>query len=278
MPLVLKPVEASRGPRWIGDAFRLFLRKPLAFTALFVLFMFASMLVSVVPLLGPLVQFMSLPLLGLGFMVAGQSVLMNGKVHPKQFIEPLQGDATKRRELLILCLLYGVLALLLLLLADGVSNHAWGRLQALRAKADTPEADIVALLSEPGVTVGLLILMLGGTALSVPFWHAPALVHWGGQGARQAMFSSTLAVWRSKAAFLNYLLSWIGLFLLFALSAALIFGLLGIAQLTSLAGVPAALMFSTVFYLSVLFTFNDSFGGGTANTLSSDGHTTDSAP
>ena len=30
---------------------------------------------------------------------------------------------------------------------------------------------------------------------------------------------------------------------------------------------PAALIFSTVFYVSLLFTFNDSFGGGQADPL-----------
>jgi hypothetical protein len=45
-----------------------------------------------VPLLGGLVQMMSLPLLSLGFMVAAQVALLDGKVHPRQFIEPLQTD------------------------------------------------------------------------------------------------------------------------------------------------------------------------------------------
>ena len=72
MPLLLKPVDASRGPRWVGDAFRLFARKPLAFTALFAVFLFAAMVVSLLPLLGGLLQMMALPLLSLGFMVAGQ--------------------------------------------------------------------------------------------------------------------------------------------------------------------------------------------------------------
>jgi hypothetical protein len=39
----------------------------------------------------------------------------------------------------------------------------------------------------------------------VPFWHAPGLVHWGSQGVGQALFSSTLAVWRCRGAFVVYL-------------------------------------------------------------------------
>jgi hypothetical protein len=261
MPLLLKPVEASRGPRWIGDAFRLFGRKPLAFTALFAVFLFAAMVVSLVPLLGGVVQMMALPLLSLGFMVAGQSALLDGPVHPRQFIEPLRGDPQRRRALLTLCVAYGVLALCILMLADAVSGSAWGRLQALMAKGEAAQPQIDALLSEPGVSTAVMLTLGLGTLLSVPFWHAPALVHWGGQGVQQALFSSTVAVWRCKGAFIAYIAGWLGVLFLFGLIAALVFAVLGVPQMAGVLGVPGGLIFSAVFYLSVLFTFNDSFGG-----------------
>ena len=261
MALSLKTVEASRGARWIGDAWRLFARKPLAFTALFAVFLFGALLVSVVPLLGGLVQMMSLPLLSLGFMVASQSALLDGPVHPRQYIEALRTDAPRRRSLLILCVGYGVCALLILWLADSVSNGAWGRMQALMAKGDAAQAQIDALLAEPGVFTGAALGIVLGTALSVPFWHAPALVHWGGHSVGQALFSSTVAVWRSKGAFFVYSVVWAGLILLFGVITAIVLGLLGMPQLAGVMGVPAGLVFSAVFYISLLFTFNDSFGG-----------------
>lgn len=261
MALSLKTVEASRGARWIADAWRLFARKPLAFTALFAVFLFGALLVSIVPLLGGLVQMMSLPLLSLGFMVASQSALLDGPVHPRQYIEALRTDAARRRSLLILCVGYGVCALLILWLADTVSNGAWGRMQALMAKGDAAQAQIDALLAEPGVFAGAALGIVLGTALSVPFWHAPALVHWGGHSVGQALFSSTVAVWRSKGAFFVYSVAWAGLILLFGIVTALVLGLLGMPQLAGVMGVPAGLVFSAVFYISLLFTFNDSFGG-----------------
>ena len=261
MALSLKSVEAARGARWIGDAWRLFMRRPLAFTALFAVFLFGALLVSLVPLLGGLVQMMALPLLSLGFMVASQSALLDGPVHPRQFIEPLRTDASRRRSLLILCVSYGVCALFILWLADYVSGGAWGRLQQLLAKGDSAQPQIDALLSEPGVITGALLGMLLGTALSVPFWHAPALVHWGGHSVGQALFSSAVAMWRSKGAFFVYAMGWAGLVILFGILTALVLGLLGMAQLASVLGVPAGLVFSAVFYISLLFTFNDSFGG-----------------
>ncbi len=261
MALLLKPVSAARGPRWIADSFRLFARRPLAFTSLFAVFLGLALLVSLVPILGGLVQMMALPLLSLGFMVAGQSALLDGPIHPRQYIKPLRGDAARRRALLILCVSYGLLALAILLLADVVSDNAWGRLQTLLAKGAPAQAQIDALLTEPGVSWALLIGATLGTLLSVPYWHAPALVHWGGQSVGQALFSSTLAVWACRGAFFTYLLGWVGVVLVFGVTAALVFGLIGAPQMASVLAVPAGLVFSAVFYISLLFAFNDSFGG-----------------
>ncbi len=261
MSLILKTVNARHGLRWIADALRLFARKPLAFASLFALFLVAALLVSLVPLVGGVVQMAALPLLSLGFMVAAQSALLDGPVHPRQFIEPLRGDTTRRRALLILCVLYGVLAVGILLLSNAISGNAWMRLQELLAEGSKAQPQIDALLSEPGVLNGMLTAVTLGSLLSVPFWHAPALVHWGGQSWGQALFSSTLALWRNRGAFFVYALGWFGLVMVFALISGLVLGLLGAQQLTNFIGIPAGLVLSAAFYISLLFCFNDSFGG-----------------
>ncbi len=264
MALLLKSVNSAQGVRWITDALRLFVRKPVAFTALFAMFLAAALLVSLVPLVGGVVQMMALPLLSLGFMVAAQSALLDGPVLPRHFIEPLRGDANRRRSLLILCALYGVLAIGILLLANAVSDNAWMRLQDLLAKGSTAQPQVDALLSEPGVQNGVLTAAVLGSLLSVPFWHAPALVHWGGQSWGQALFSSTLALWRNKGAFAVYTLGWLLLVLVFALVSGLVLGLLGLSGSANFLGVPAGLVLSAAFYISLLFCFNDSFGGAVA--------------
>lgn len=264
MALLLKPVEAARGWRWIADAFRLFARRPLAFTSLFVLFLFAALFSALIPVVGGVLQMMSLPLLSLGFMIASHSALAGGPVTPLQFIEPLRGDPARRRSLLILCVAYGVAAVAILLLCDAISGGALDRLQTLMAQADAPQAEIDAVLAEPGLGWAVISGATLATLLSVPFWHAPALVHWGGQSVGQALFSSTLAVLRSKAAFLLYGMAWFGLIVLFGVLVALVFGLLGARQVGSAIALPAGLLFSTVFYVSLLFTYNDSFGAESA--------------
>ncbi len=260
MALSLKAVEPGRGVRWIADAFKLFARRPLAFSLLFTAFLFAALIVALVPVIGGVLQMMLLPLLSLGFMVASQSALLAGPVGPRQYIEPLRGDAARRKALLLLCLGYGLAAMGILLLCDWMSGSAFARLQTLMAQGSSAQGEIDALLSEPRVGLALMTGLLLGSLLSVPYWHAPALIHWGGQGVGQALFSSALAVWRSKGAFALYMAGWCSLILLFGLLSTLLFGLLGAAQLAGLAGVPAGLLLSTVFYVSLLFTFNDSFG------------------
>ncbi|MCE2909894.1 MAG: BPSS1780 family membrane protein [Burkholderiaceae bacterium] len=261
MPLILKSVEPARGLRWIGDAWRVFRKRPLGFMGLFGVFLFAALLVSLVPLVGPVVQMMSLPLMGLGFMIAAQSALLDGPVHPRCFIEPLRTDATRRRTLLTLCAMYGFFLLVILAVGDWMAGGAWGRLQEALGKGPAGQAQVDAILAEPGVGSGALFVALAGTLLTVPFWHAPALVHWGGQAVGQSLFSSTLAVWRAKGAFVVYLLGWLGSVMVFALGSALLLGLLGQPQWAGLIGIPAGLVLSAVFYVSLLFTFNDSFGG-----------------
>jgi hypothetical protein len=264
MALSLKSVSPAHGALWVRDGFSLFAKRALAFSTLFVLFLFIAILLSLVPLLGGVLQMMLLPLLSLGFMVSAQSALLGGAVKPAQFFEPLQGDATKRRTLLTLCVIYGVCAMTILVICDAMSDSAMRRLQELMANPKSPQSAIDAILAEPGVWWATVTGLTLGTALSVPFWHAPALVHWGNQGIAQALFSSTLAVWRSKGAFVVYSLCWAALILLFGVAAALIFGLLGMKQMATALAFPAGLLFSTAFYVSLLFTFNDSFGSGAA--------------
>jgi hypothetical protein len=260
MPLQLKSVAPARGPRWVREAFRTFAKRPLAFSLMFVAFLFAAVVAALVPVLGGLLQMMLLPLLSLGFMVATHSALVGGPVGPMQFIEPLRTDPVRRRALLWLCLGYGVCAVAILLLCQAVSDDAIGRWQQLMSKPGVTADELQALLSEPGVKLSAVLGFGLGSLLSVPFWHAPALVHWGGQSVAQSLFSSTLAVWRSKGALLLYMGVWVGLMALVGTAASTVLAALGAVQLASAAAMPIGLLFSTVFYISLLFTFNDSFG------------------
>ncbi|WP_326538356.1 BPSS1780 family membrane protein [Pseudorhodoferax sp.] len=262
MAMILNAVGPGRGAHWVRDGLRLYLKRPLAFTALFIIFLFMALFVALLPLVGGLLQMMLVPLLSLGFMVASRSALQGGAVRPIQFFEPLRAAPAQRRALLLLCVAYGLLVAGVLLLADLVADGGFSRALTLMRNPNTPQAEIEALLAERSLVSGTLVGMVALTLVTIPFWHAPALVHWGHQGPGQALFSSTLAVWRSRGAFLVYGLTWFALMLAFGIISAVLFGLLGLGPAGPLLAMPAGLFFSTLFYVSLIFTYDDSFGAG----------------
>ena len=260
MALTLRSVPPARGAQWVLDAWRLFRRKPLALSALFAFFLLAVLFVSLVPLVGGVLQLMALPLLSLGFMIASQSALLEGPVGPAQFVEPLRTPGPRRRDLLLLCAVYALAVLGVLQLADFASDGAFEKAMAVMRQSNPAPGEVDALLADRGLVTASLIALVLLAALSVPFWHAPALVHWGSQGVGQALFSSTLAVWRCRGAFVVYLLVWFVIVLGVGLASALFFGVLGLRALAQVASFPIMLFVSTLFYASLIFTFNDSFG------------------
>lgn len=241
------------------DGFRLFGRHPLPFSLLFVVFLAAAVLASALPLFGGFLMLGAVPLLSLGFMVSTEAALHGKPVHPGQFVTPLTADPGRRRSLLLLCATFGALTLASLVWAEHADGGTFVKLQRLLAE-EAAAAEIQAVIDDPQFFQGLWVRALSTTLLSAAFWHAPALVHWGGQGPAQALFSSALALWRTKAALLVYLLAWCGIVALFGLISAGVFRLLGLRQLVGLVALPAGLIFSTIFYVSLYFVFADSFG------------------
>lgn len=267
MSLTLRQAPPAEGLQWVRHAFALYARRPLGFSAMFVAFLLAVLLATVIPLAGPVLMLMSLPLLGLGFMIAARAARQGDPVHPGQFAEPLRGPAARRNPLLLLCGLYALGTALIMLVSDRVDGGTFEQLQVLMAKGEDAQAEVEALLADPRLARGMLVRFGLAALLSVPFWQAPPLVYWQGQGVAQALFSSTLALWRCKGAFAVYALAWFAVIVVFAAIAALLFGLVGARQLAGVVAMPAALVFSTVFYVSLLFTYEGCFSDGPASTL-----------
>lgn len=260
MAMILKAVGPARGAHWVRDGLRLYAKRPLAFTGLFTIFLFVALFSALVPFVGAVLQIMLVPLLSLGFMIASQSALLQGPVGPSQFLEPFRGPPAQRKALLLLCVGYGLAVAGVLWLTDVVASDGFSRLFELMRQSPPPQAEIDALFAERGMVAGALFGSAALTLVTIPFWHAPALVHWAHQGAGQALFSSTLAIWRCRGAFVVYALTWFALLVGFGLLSALLLGLLGLVKVAPLLALPTGLFFSTLFYVSLIFTFNDSFG------------------
>lgn len=258
MQLHLQDVPAGNGRLWIRHGFKVFQRQPLALSSLFGLFLFIGFVALLLPGIGPLLTFASLPLLSLGFMLATHLVLQKKTPTASVFIAPLKLTPERRRSQLILCAAYAVTVVLIGLLADWVDGGSTQDLQKLIAENADNEVIAQAAL-DPRLFWGVATRLGLVTLLSVPYWHAPALVHWGGQGVAQALFSSTLALWRNKGAFALNALLWAAVLIGVAGVISLVFGLLGLAQFAPMALMASGLLLSTVFYASLYFSFVDCF-------------------
>lgn len=268
MALRLHTVAARQGLAWLRAAFATYAKRPLGLTMLFVVFLFSAILVLALPYVGQIVVMGALPLLSLGYMIATRAVLGGGTAQPGHLVEGLRGDTRRRAALLQLCAVYALATVVILLLADAVDGGRFERVQLLLATPErTPSenAELDALLADDRLTWGLVVRFGLAALLAIPFWHAPALVHWGGQGVLQSLFSSTLAVWRNRGAMTVYVVAWVGMIALFSVAVGALFGLLGTRQLAGLVALPAGLMFTCVFYVSLYFTFVDVFGGDGAD-------------
>ena len=264
MGLRLHPVAPARGWHWVRQGLQLWTRRPLAFVGLFVFFLFSVLLLMVVlPFVGGVLGMAMLPMLSLGFMVAVRSALAGGPVHVGQLLAGLRHpDRARRRTQWLLCGAYALGTIAVVTLADWVDGGSFEALQ--RAVADAggdgkPSPALEAALADPRLLQGMVVRLGLAGLLSVPFWHAPALVHWGGQGALQALFSSSVALWRTRGAFSLYLLGWAGVMVTVGMVFSLAAALIGAKQLLGVLTVPVGLAFTAAFYVSLWFSFDDTF-------------------
>ncbi|HSI58309.1 MAG TPA: BPSS1780 family membrane protein [Ideonella sp.] len=262
MGLKLQVVAPAQGLRWVGLGFREFLRRPLPYTGLFVAFMFGALLMTLLPWIGGLLLLMAVPLLSLAFMMAAHGAQRGEPAHPGVYVTPWRKTQSpaQRRSLLVLCFAYAAASSAVFALGRWVDGGATDAMLIAASTGSATAEELAKLASAPGVFEGALVRTLLTALLSIPFWHAPALVFWGGQGPAQAMFSSALALWRAKGAFLLYSLGWTAALMLSSVIVILLTGVLGAGPLAGFLLMPIALMFTTAFYVSLYFSFTDCFG------------------
>ena len=264
MGLRLHPVAARQGWRWLSQGLAAFARRPLAFAGLFATFLMAVLLLALLlPVVGGALGLGLMPMLGLGFMIATVSARRDGPVHALQLVQGLRHpDRARKRAQWQLCGLYLLGSMLVITLAEWVDGGTLVELQRQLAQSQPgqPNAAVNQVLADPRFVNGMLVRLGLGAALSVPFWHAAALVHWAGQGALQALFSSSVAVWRARGAFIVYMTGWALTALGLAAAVLLLVWLTGAQALMGWLVLPLGLACTAAFYVSVWFSFADSFG------------------
>lgn len=262
----LQRVKAGRGFVWLHQGLRVFAHRPMAFSLLLAAALFLLFILTIVPVVGPLIALASLPLVWLGFMIATQLALRGKVPMPDVFLLPLRVDRARTVALIKLCVMFCVglfaISLLSAWLAEGrfeaILQPPDAKLSAEQAQA-LMQKQVQALLNDPSMQRIAYLSTALLALLSVPFWHAMALVHWGGHSAGKALFFSTVAVWRAKGAFLVHGITCIATLSAVSALCTLILALLGRPDWVPAIAASMMLMFATVFLASLFFTFVDAF-------------------
>jgi len=259
----LQLVAPRQGFVWVQRAFQVCARQPLGFAALFATCMFVVLLLGIVPVVGTAVVLALPPAGTLLFMIASHRAVEGSTAMPGSIAELAAAGRSHLLALLKLCIAYAAAFFILFWIArllDGGAFDAFvTSLTSERTAADTT----VARAADPRVQLGLILRLTFAAALSVPFWHAPALVHWGGHGWAKSLFFSSVAVWRNKGAFSVYGIAWLALWMLLVPIASVAVGILG-PERFALVATPLTLAYMTLFCASFWFTFADCFSSDDA--------------
>ncbi|KNZ32749.1 MAG: hypothetical protein AD742_10100 [Methylibium sp. NZG] len=261
----LQLVPASRGVQWLRQGFAIFFKQPLGFAGLFASFMVVVFVALLLPRVGTLLMSVALPLATLGFMIGTQRTVEGRFPLPSVFIEPLQRGRPARIAMLQLGLIYAAASALIVWLSDAVDGGALDRAMQVMADSKSTPEKMQEAMSDDRLQLGLLLRFGLAALLSVPFWHAPALVHWGGHPPAKALFFSLVACWRNRGAFVVYGLAWTAAIVLVVLAASVVLAVLGQRQIMTLLAMPVSLIFWTVLYASLYFTFADCFTADAAD-------------
>lgn len=238
----LNLVPARTGIQWVKLGIRTFWGQPLALTGLFFVYFAAVSLLSIVPLVGPVIALAITPAATLGLMAATQETVRGQFPMPGVLVSAFRAGRDRLRAMLQLGLIYAGGALLVLGLVSLI--------------APTP----AEATPQPGqIDSAVLLMLLFHIPLAIAFWFAPALVHWHGVSPVKSLFFSAVAVLRNFGAFLVYGLAWCGVIALAGLLLGSIAQLVGSQAAVPAIMMPFALMVAAMFFTSIYFTFVDCF-------------------
>ena len=250
----LNILPARTGIAWVKQGMRTFFRQPLALAGLFFMFMAVMTIASQVPVIGFVLAMTLLPAATLGLMVATRQASDGRFPMPLVLLAAFRAGRQQARAMLVLGALYAagfLVTLGLSSLADG------GDFARVYLGGATPTRE---MMLEPSFQ-GAMWLFIGlHLPLSLMFWHAPALVHWHGFPPIKSLFFSLLACLRNFWAYAVFALMWLAVLIFVVALVSTLGGLLGQPSLAGDLLFPALLLLASMFFTSLYFTFEDTFG------------------
>jgi len=188
-------VAAARGVRWLAAGWRMFRAAPLGWLALVFGYIMATILLSLVPLVGTAAASILVPVFSVGFMTASRAA---SQARPVELPMLFAGFRDRLPGQLALGVVY-TLGLAAAVAGSALVDHG----ELLRWLTTPPATDARA-----EITDAMLPGMAATAALYAPtmmaLWFAPPLVAWHSMAAPKALFYSFVACWINWRALIAY--------------------------------------------------------------------------
>ena len=246
-------VPARTGFQWVKLGAQTFFRQPLAMAGLCFMFMASISVLSLVPIIGPLVSLVMVPAATLGLMAASREAQQGLFPMPTVLVTAFRAGRANTRAMLILGVLYAAAMMLVFGVGALFATDVAPAMDLPNGEV-TPE-QVRAIFSNPGLWVTMVLSL----PVVMAFWHAPALVHWHQVTPLKSLFFSLMASWANKGAMLLYGVGWMAVIMMSGVVMNLLAALFGGAALLNLVLFPMALLLTAMFHTSIWFTVRDSF-------------------
>jgi hypothetical protein len=213
----IEQLPARAGWQWVLKGFALVRRQPLPILSLTFLYLMMLTAPSIIPSIGGLLPLLLTPLLAVGLMTAMLAVEQGRAALPRLLIQAFYTDGGKAwKPLLILGGLNLTMTLGTILIASIADNGTLMRMMTGHLERDDPGLGEVDLL----VAAALFLTLY--TPVQMALWFSPLFVAWHRVPPIKAMFFSLIAVWRNRAPFMVYSISWLAIAVVLSMAIQLI--------------------------------------------------------
>ncbi len=220
-----RSLPPAAGWQWIREAFALFKQQPFPLMSLFILFLFALLLLAMLPWIGPVLYGVFIQGLSAGFLIACRAVENKTLVTPGLLFAGFRArEGRAARPLLVLGALYFLALMAVFSLTLWVDD---GTLLKILRGSGVDEKTFMSA----SVTQAMLVAVLGYTLVNTVFWFTPALIVWHDLSPAKAIFFSIITVWRNKSAFALFGAALFGCALALQLGFSLVFDMLRLAPM-----------------------------------------------
>ena len=195
-----RQVSVGNAWGWIVGGFNLFRQNPVIWIALFFIYLLVAMVLSVIPLVGPIVLNLLAPVFMAGFMLGCRALEMDEELEINHLFAGFKNNTAQLVTVGGIYLVGAILVVGLVFIVvggDAMTGLFGGQVDPVRPALDAQPNPAV-----PGLA--LLIVLGAMLPLIMAYWFAPALVLFHDMKALDAMRLSFVACLRNVLPFMVY--------------------------------------------------------------------------